>query len=90
MPLLHRDGRRFTYAQHSNGVRLKLVAGSLPARVLEFYADNPKCELTYADACVIFDCKMSALSMALTKLTEAGYLETPRVIRVYNPKKGKP
>jgi hypothetical protein len=59
----------------------------LPKRLTDYFAENPDEELTIEIAILKFDAKPTAVATAISRLCEAGILESVRVIRL--PAKGR-
>ena len=57
------------------------VPGSLPERILRFYDENPKEELTYADIVVKFGISLKLAYSTVSLLTLQGRLKTTTVVR---------
>jgi hypothetical protein len=59
----------------------------LPKRLTDYFAENPDEELTIEIAILKFDAKPTAVATAISRLCEAGILESVRVIRL--PARGR-
>jgi Fic family protein len=61
--------------------------GALPGKLVQFFEDNPDEELTLQIAVIKFNASPVAVQTAISRLVEAGVLESIKVIRL--PAKGR-